>query len=46
MMRINIENTTGAKALIEFCLSHRDDVRVLIFVYHNKQIMAKICTYR
>jgi len=31
MLRINIENTTCAKALIEFCLSHRDVARVLIF---------------
>jgi len=31
MLRINIENTTRAKALIEFCLSHREVVRVLIF---------------
>ena len=31
MLRINIENTTRTKALIEFCLSHRDVARVLIF---------------
>jgi len=31
MLKINIENTTRAKALIEFCLSHRDVAHVLIF---------------
>jgi len=31
MLRINIENTTRAKALIEFCLSHRDVARVSNF---------------
>jgi len=31
MLRINIENTTRAKALIVFCLSHREVARVLIF---------------
>ena len=31
MLRINIENTTRAKALIEFFLSHRDVAHVLIF---------------
>jgi len=31
MLRKNIENTTRAKALIEFCLSHGDVARVLSF---------------
>ena len=31
MLRIDIENTTRTKALIEFCIIHRDVARVLSF---------------
>ena len=45
MLTITIESRIRAKALIEFCISHRDVARVFNFVYHNTQIIAKIFTY-
>jgi len=46
MLRMNIENTTRAKALIEFCQSHRDVARVSIFCIPQYTDMAKIFTNR
>jgi len=44
MVRINIQNTTRAKGLIKFCLSHRDVARVLIFCIPQYKDNGK--TYR
>jgi len=46
MLRINIENTTRTKALIEFCLSHRDVARVMILCIPQYTDNDKFCTYR
>ena len=57
MLRINIENTTPANALIDFCLLHRDVARVLLFCIphytdnggkkaHNEQVRAFFHLYK
>jgi len=55
MLRINIENTIHAKALIEFFLLHRDVARVLICtpqytdngeILHMQRVKCTITTKR
>ena len=36
MLRINIENTTRAKALIEFCQSHGDVAQIMAKTFTNR----------